>query len=301
MIIFYLFDFVSLWSPFFALYMLLIILAYYFITVRYRKYFKESTPLAKKQAISFILFIVLLYIIKGSPIDLMSHMMLTMHMLQMAFLLLILPILFIKGIPNWLWRVVLNNRIIKALVRFFTKPVIALLLFNAMFSLYHIPLILDFSKTSNFYHALIHTLLFLLAILMYWPLLNSLEEYNTMSGLQKVGYIFANGMLMLPPCALIIFADTPLYATYSDPETWINALSLCATPSSMAGLGSVGPEILEMFNPLGLLYDQQLGGIIMKAVQETVYGIILAMIFRAWYRKEQEISDHEENTPLLQR
>ena len=38
---------------------------------------------------------VLLYLIKGSPIDLMGHLMFKCHMVQMAFLLFIIPPLLI--------------------------------------------------------------------------------------------------------------------------------------------------------------------------------------------------------------
>ncbi|MFS0637598.1 cytochrome c oxidase assembly factor CtaG [Mesobacillus foraminis] len=297
--IFYLFDFLSLWSPFFASYLLLILFVYYLITVKYRNYFKESEPLQGKQAAFFLGSILLLYFIKGSPIDLMSHMMLTMHMVQMAVLLLIIPILFIKGIPGWLWKSVFNKGLIKPLFRFFTKPLIAMPLFNIVFSFYHIPMILDFSKTSSFYHGSMHTLLFVLALFMFWPVLNHSDGSSAMSGILKTGYMFANGALMLPACALITFADKPVYHTYSDPETWINALALCATPSSLSGLGSAGPELLKMFNPLGPLHDQQLGGIIMKSVQEIVYAVLIAKIFAEWYRKDQEEA-HEETMKYIQ-
>jgi len=102
----------------------------------------------KKQLISFIGFLILLYAIKGSPIDFMSHMMVTMHMVQMAFLLLVLPILFIKGMLDRLWRMILDRPMIRGIFDFFTKPIVALLLFNVAFSVYHLPIDLDFSKTS---------------------------------------------------------------------------------------------------------------------------------------------------------
>jgi putative membrane protein len=289
MTIFYLFDFQSLWSPYYALFLLFILTAYYLITVKYRMNFRKSEPLTKWNITSFSIAIGLFYIIKGSPIDLWSHMMMTMHMVQMAVLVVIIPIFIINGIPNWIWQSLISSRYIGAIFRFFTKPIIALVFFNGTFSLYHVPLVLDFSKTNNFYHTLIHLILFVLAIFMFWPILNKLKEYNTMPGLQKIGYLFANGVLMLPPCALIIFADTPMYKTYSDPQALINALALCATPSSIEGLSGIGTELIELFNPLGVLNDQQLGGIIMKIVQEIVYAVILGLLFKDWYRKEQEL------------
>jgi len=59
-------------------------------------------------------------------------------------------------------------------------------------------------------------------------------------------------------------------------------------PLIISKLGSAISELLKMFNPLGPLQDQQLGGILMMTVQEIVYAVITAKIFRDWYRKDQE-------------
>jgi hypothetical protein len=39
------------------------------------------------------------------------------------------------------------------------------------------------------------------------------KERHRLTELRKMGYIVANGILLYPACALIIFADKPLYAT----------------------------------------------------------------------------------------
>ena len=46
-----------------------------------------------------------------------------------------------------------------------------------------------------------------------------------------------------------------------------------------------------MFSSMSILHDQQLGGVLMKIIQEIVYGVMLFYIFIAWYRKERD----EEN------
>lgn len=226
--------------------------------------------------------------------------MLTFHMVQMGFLLLVLPILFIKGIPFWFWQTILNRPFLKVVLKLFTRPIAAMLFFNVAFSLYHIPMILDFSKTSTMYHTSIHSILFVLATFMYWPILGVYKKGYDMSGLLKTGYMFANGALMLPACALIIFSSTPLYSTYSEPESWVNALSLCASPSSISNLGVLGPELIELFNPLGLIQDQQLGGIIMKGIQEIIYGILIAKVFLDWYREDQAYAAVETKKYMAQ-
>lgn len=284
------FGFEALWSPYFFISLSLVIVAFFLITVKYRDRFIGSEPLTKKEGTLFVLSIVLLYIIKGSPIDLMGHLTFSAHMIQMGFCNLVIPPILIVGVPKWLWKKIISFKGIKPLFRFFTKPLVALILFNGVFSFYHIPIIFDAVKTDMWLHAGYNTLLFVLAIFMWWPLLNKLDDFQTLNGLRKVGYIFADGMLILPACALIIFSDKPLYATFSDPRVWAESLSLCVPATTLSGLKLSGPE---MFTSLSLINDQQLGGILMKIIQELSYSVVLAKTFIEWYRKEEDEVDPE--------
>ncbi|MFE8695317.1 cytochrome c oxidase assembly factor CtaG [Cytobacillus sp. FJAT-53684] len=289
------FGFQALWSPYFFVATVLVGIGYFLITIKYRKRFSESVPLTKGQASYFLSGIILLYVIKGSPIDLMGHLMFYAHMIQMAVLCLIIPQFFILGIPPWLWRTLLNKRVFRKAFSILSKPVVALIMFNGIFSIYHIPLVFDFIKTDMWLHAGYTSLLFILSIFFWWPLINKLEDQHTLSGLKKVGYIFAGGALLLPACALIIFSDVPMYATFSDPNAWAKALELCVPGTTLAGLTLSGPEV---FSSMSLIYDQQLGGIIMKIIQELVYGVVLARVFFSWYRKEQEETEVEKQHRL---
>jgi putative membrane protein len=284
------FGFQALWSPVFFIFVIGIIALYFNVTGYLRPYFKNSAPVATKTKIFFVTSMVLLYVIKGSPIDLLSHLMFSAHMAQMAILYLVIPPLFILGLPDWLMRSVIENKVVKPIFTFFTKPLIALLVFNGLFSFYHIPLIFDVMKTNNFYHSTITIVIFIVAFFMWWPLLNQFPEHQTLTPIKKVGYIFGDGILLTPACALIIFAKDPLYATYTDPQAWVNALALCVPSDMLSNLNLIGPE---MFNMLPLVEDQQLGGIIMKVIQELVYGTMLAYIFFQWAKQEREKDDIE--------
>jgi putative membrane protein len=291
------FGFRALWSPFFLLALMVILIGYFLLTVKYRKHFTESEPVTKSQGALFVTAILLLYIIKGSPIDLMGHLMFYAHMIQMAVLYLIIPPLFILGIPIWIWRKMLNIKGVKVVFDFLTKPLIALILFNGMFSFYHIPFIFDVIKTDMWLHAGYTSILFVISTIMWWPLVNNHPEYQTLSGIKKVGYIFADGILITPACALIIFADTPLYLTFSDPRAWTEALQLCVPSATLATLNLSGPE---MFNSMSLIEDQQLGGVLMKIIQEVVYGVVLAQVFFKWYKMDVEAGEKEEETNIYQ-
>lgn len=285
------FGFRALWSPYFFLVMVAVLAVYFLITVKYRNRFEDSEPITTKQALLFTSGIILLYAIKGSPLDLMGHLMFYAHMIQMATLYLIIPPILIVGIPQWIWRKILVKPVIKPLFNFFTRPIIALILFNGMFSFYHIPLIFDVIKTDMLLHASYTVVLFIMAVFMWWPLINQVDVDSRLSGVKKIGYIFADGILLTPACALIIFADMPMYDTFSDPTAWAAALELCVSPTILSTLELSGPE---MFNSMSLLHDQQLGGVLMKVLQEIVYGVVLFQVFYEWYRKEQEESEIEK-------
>lgn len=285
------FGFRALWSPYFLAAIIVITIAYFLITVKYRHLFKGSEPLKPVQGILFGTTMILLYVIKGSPLDLMGHIMFYAHMMQMALLYLLIPPIVILAVPEWIWKRLWSMKIINRLFSFFTKPLLALLLFNGMFSMYHMPLVFDQVKTDFWLHAVFTSVLFLFAVFMWWPLINKLDEQSSLSGLRKVAYVFASGVLLTPACALIIFNDQPMYAAYSDPQVWMEAMALCVPAGMLASLSLNGPE---MFASMSLLHDQQLGGVLMKIIQEIIYGTILARVFYEWYRKDQEEAEEQQ-------
>src|SRR5699024_6562971 len=189
------------------------------------------------------------------------HICLFALMIQMSFYYLVFPILLIKGIPAWIWRKVVDVSWVKPVLKVLTKPIVALLLFNGLFSLYHIPVIFDFSKSSVLAHAIIGLIILFAAFIIWWPIMTPLEEYNTMKPILKICYIFGSIVLLSPACALIIFADAPLFAAYSQEGAFIQALSLCVPGNVLQGLHSAvsGPE---MFTSMSTMEDQQLGGIV---------------------------------------
>lgn len=290
------FGFPALWSPYFLTLLVVITVLYFFVTIKWRSKFEGSEPLKKHQAALFVTAIVMLYAVKGSPIDLLGHIMFTYHMIQMAVLYLIVVPLFLRGIPWWVWKKVIDHPLVKPVFNFFTKPLIALVLFNGLFSIYHLPIVFDYIKLSMVLHSLYTIGLTVFALFMWWPLINTIPDGKKLSGLKKVGYIFADGVLLTPACGLIIFASAPVYATYSDASAWLQALELCVPANTLQGLSLSGPEL---FSSMPLIEDQQLGGVIMKIIQEIVYGYMLAFVFFEWVRKDKEETEAMEASAMI--
>lgn len=264
--------------------------AYFLITIKYRTKFGNSEPLTVKQAVLFVASVLILYTIKGSPLDLMGHLMFYIHGISMVILVLLIPPLFISSIPQWLWRSILSIKIINGSFKLLTMPIVAVLLFNGLFSFYHIPLVFDYVMQHRLLQDGYLVILFFAAVCMWWQLLSPLPEYKPLGGLKKLAYLFANSLLITPACAMIIFADNPIYAAYYDPDIWGKMMSICVGPGTFSNLNLSGPEL---FSSMPLIYDQRLGGVVMKIIQEVIYAVVLAKVFFEWYRKDVEESERE--------
>ena len=145
-----------------------------------------------------------MYFVKGGPIDLIGHIIFSAHMFEMAVMYIAVPPLLLLGIPVWLYRYITSFKFVQIILKIFTKPLIALFVFNGLFSFYHLPVVFDTVKQSQIAHPICLAILFFTAIMMWWPMLNPLPEYQTLSDIKKLGYMFANGILLTPACALII-------------------------------------------------------------------------------------------------
>jgi putative membrane protein len=257
-------SFFDLWNPEILLLTLLLVIFYFVVTGSLRSRFPNATPVTGKQKALFLMAMVVLYAAAGSPINYFGHHSLfSAHMLQMALLFYVLPPLLMLGVPSWLWAVIFRNKRISAVMRVCAQPLVAALVFNTLLSFYHVPFILDFAAQDHDWMNAIHAFLFLTAFCMWWPIVNPLPvQEEQLAGLRKIAYLFANGVLITPSCALIIFANEPLYQAY------LNAPQLIAGHDAFA--------------------DQRLGGIIMKLVQEFVFSSILAYLFYHWYKTEKQ-------------
>ncbi|MCR8643190.1 cytochrome c oxidase assembly protein [Paenibacillus sp. N1-5-1-14] len=263
-------SFFELWSPLLILFLSVVGLLYYRLVGSWRESFANSEPVSTKTKAAFYTGLILVYIAQGSPLDYIGHhYMFSIHMLQQSILYLIAPIYIITGMPSWALEPVLKVRWVHLIVKFFTSPIIAVLLFNLLFSVYHLPLVMDFVMMNELARFAYHSVLLFTAFTMWFPVFTTIPDYGSMTGVKKMGYIFVNGVLLTPACALIIFAETPMYAMYKD--------------------------VVLPFEFLPVLDDQQLGGVVMKIMQELSYGFVLFIIFRKWYNSERahdtELSD----------
>jgi putative membrane protein len=123
---------------------------------------------------------------------------------------------------------------------------------------------------------------------MWYPVIVPLvtDEEEGMSDLKRMVYIIANGVLLTPACALIIFSQTTLYNAYTDPETFARVLGYCLPNGDVSGINL--EALMGATN--SALEDQRFGGVLMKLGQEIVYGFFFGWTFFGWVRRTKSLA-----------
>jgi putative membrane protein len=211
--------------------------------------------------VSFFAGVALLWLGADWPVhDLAEGYLFSIHMVQHTLFSLVAPPLLLMGLPPWFLRRLIRPKPIFQLVRFFTRPLVALILFNGVILVTHWPVLVDASLRSHPLHFLVHLVLFTSATLMWWPVVDPLPELKRLSEPGKMLYLFLQSILPTVPASFLTFASAPIYHFYETaPRIW----------------------------GLGVLNDQQIAGLIMKIGGGLLLWTWIAVIYFRWNSKEE--------------
>lgn len=234
----------------------------------------------RRQAVWFYLGLFALYVSLGSPLGVLAMgYSFTAHMLQHMIAAMAVAPLLIAGVPPWLWRKLLRPRPVAVMFRQFVKPVPALVLFNILFAVVMIPDVIAAMVHSMPTMILLHLALVLFGIFMWWPLLSPIEEFPPLHPSAQILYLFADGVPMILPGALVALSSHFLYG---------------------AAYGSATYHVFGM----PLIQDQQWGAVLMLTIIHAVYGAMVTVRVRQWSHQESaldpELRGHARVVPLSQ-
>jgi len=189
-----------------------------------------------------------------------------MHMLQHLMQTFVIPPLLLLGTPGWMLRPWVLSKPVKPIARLLTQPVIAFVLFSAVFVTAHFPPIYDRMCRDEDFHIFLHLLFMASGVILWWPILSPLPELPRLSYPAQILYLF---LLMIPMTAVaapITLATHVIYPWYTEgAHGW--------------GLRSID--------------DQVLGGLIMWVGQGTYLMFVFTFIFYRWQQRE------DRDTPVL--
>ena len=186
--------------------------------------------------------------------------LLSAHMIQHMIFTFVAPPLLLMGIPRWLFRKLIGPPALTAIVRFLTKPLLALIVFNAVIAVSHWPVIVDLALRVEAVHFLVHVVLVTTALMMWCPVIGPLPELPRLQDPLRMLYLFGQSILPTVPASFLTFADTPIYDFYAEaPRLW--------------GFSAVA--------------DQQVAGLIMKIGGGLLLWSIIVVIFFKWSAREE--------------
>ncbi len=213
-----------------------------------------------RRAVVFTLGVLTIFLADGTMLRPLSERYLfSAHMSEHLLLTTVAMPLLIIGTPDWLWRWMLQHPLIEAVMRFCTRPIMALVLFNATLALWHLPLFWELALRHENVHLLQHVMYMVTAVFMWWPVLSRVPELPPLSHPLQILYLFIQSLLPGTISAVLTFSDTPIYPTYATAERIV---------------------------PLTPLADQQIAGLIMKSVGTVVLWLLATIIFFVWASRD---------------
>jgi len=224
--------------------------------------FNLSPTTDPKQTFVFTLGVLIILISLTSPLHILSDQYLfSAHMLQHILITLIAPSLLLLGIPQWLIDYFLRNNVIFKIIKFIVHPIIAIVIFNLIFSLWHMPGLYKLSVANHYIHVGEHLMFITSAFIMWWPICTTSLRLPKLSYPLQIMYLFIMSLAQIIVFGIITFAPDPIYIHY------VNA-----------------PRIWSV----SALLDQQIGGIIMKVGSGFLFLSIMIIIFFKWFNSESK-------------
>ncbi len=226
---------------------------------------------SRRQAMWFALAMAAILYAHTELDELADARIFSMHMLQHLIETFVIPPLLLLGTPGWMLRPWVLSRPIKPIARVFTNPLVAFLIFSAVFVTAHFPPIFEHMCRDENFHIALHLLFITAGVLLWWPILSPMPELPRLSYPAQILYLF---LLMIPMTAVaapITLATRVIYPWYTEgPHGW--------------GLAPID--------------DQVLGGLIMWIGQGTYLMFIFTFIFYKWsQREDRDIPAISEPTP----
>ena len=213
------------------------------------------------RAASFLLGCALLVVALVTPLDTLAREYLVWgHLLQNVVLAEWAPLLLVLGVPPALAARLAGPRI----VRFLTRPYVALPLWVGTYALWHVPALYDAAlRHPSSLLALEHATYVVSGALFWWCVWQDVP--HRLSSMARAGYVFAAFVLSAPLGLVLALVPRPLYDFYA------------AAPERVWGLSR--------------LEDQQLGGMTMAGEQSIVFFAVFAYWFARFLAEQEQVEE----------
>ena len=252
--------------------LLLLLMAYLYVTGLSR-WQRPSHPVNIWQKTSFFAGLLVIFMALQSPIEPLAVHMFSVHQIQHVMLRMLGPILILmgapltpilRGLPAWallgVVRPVVGTPAVRRTYEFITNPVLTTLLFLSVLYLWQIPRLHDAALTSDLVHEFMHATMLFSGFLFWWLVIDPKPHRSRLHHGLRVLYL---SLIVIPNTVLgaaITFQSSVIYEGYA--------------------------RVTQPYS-LSLIFDQQLGGLILWVVGDMMSILVGAVMMIMWYEKEE--------------
>lgn len=183
----------------------------------------------------------------------------SLHMVQFLLMALIAPPLLLSGVPLATYERLGARPTRWGVVRFLTRPLVALSLFALGVVVTHWPAVVDGLMATQIGSFALDMAWLGVGTLFWWPVVAPVPRRPRFSYPAKVAYLILTTVVMTAPYIFLTFADLPFYATY---------------------------ELAPPVSGLSARVDQRIAGLVMRIGGGAVLWTAAGILFFRWYRSE---------------
>jgi len=233
----------------------------------------EGKIISRRQITTFTVMILLLWLASDWPMhDIAEEYLYSVHMVQHMVISYIVPPLALLATPEWLFRLLIGKGRTYKVVRFLTRPVVGVLVYNITLMITHIPQIVNRSAAGGPLHYSLHVLIVTTSLMFWVPVCGPIREWRMSDGAKMI-YLFGTSLIPTIPAGWLTFAEGAVYKHY---------------------------DTIVRVGGISVLSDQQAAGGIMKLGGSTLmWAIIIYIFFKRFmgsFFKEQSYN-HEDKMP----
>jgi len=182
----------------------------------------------------------------------------SVHMLQFVLITLIAPPLMLLGVPAGRPELRAGSR---SLLRLATHPLVALVLFNLVIILTHLPSVVDTLMASQLGSFLIDLVWLAGGVVFWWPIILDSPARPGFGHPMKIGYLILATIVNTGTFLYLTFSELPVYSIY---------------------------ELAPPVYGIPARDDQRVAGLLMKVGTAAVLWTAIGVLFYLWYREEND-------------
>ncbi len=228
-------------------------------------YLLFTHPRRLRETICFSTGVLALLLTLVSPLDtLADDYLFSAHMFQHLLLVLVVPPLFVLGLPRACVDRLLRWPLASKTEKLLSHPFVAWSLGIGTFFVWHVPYLYNAAVADEELHIAEHLSMLVTAVIFWWPVVTPLFE-NRLSPMATLLYLMPAGMLSTLLGIVLAYFPGVLYSAYLNPPDPLGILS-----------------VIRQSWGLSLKSDQELGGMLMWVPGSLVYIGTIFIRFTLW-------------------